>query len=69
MTDDHNTDADEAGSYTSPWIVRWVGKPLLILITLASLAWAGDLYRRVGLIFLNEQFYAGMLALGMPALS
>ena len=68
MTDDHNTDADEAGSYTSPWIVRWVGKPLLILITLASLAWAGDLYRRVGLIFLNEQFYAGMLALGMPAL-
>jgi len=68
MTDNHNSDGSIAGPVTSPWLVRWIGKPLLVLITLASLAWAADLYRRAGLIFLNEQFYAGMLALGMPAL-
>jgi TRAP transporter 4TM/12TM fusion protein len=49
-----------------------IGRGLCALLTLASLAWAGDLYRSVGLDFLNnimnEQFYAGMLAIGLPAL-
>lgn len=62
-------DADHAtGGCTEPWLVKYVGKSLLLLLTLGSLAWAADAYRALGLIFLNEQFYSGMLALGMPAL-
>ncbi len=48
-----------------------IGMGLCALLTLGSLAWAADLYRSVGLDFLNammnEQFYAGMLAIGLPA--
>ena len=35
------------------------------LLTLASIAFALQLYRSVGLLLYNEQFLAGMLALGM----
>lgn len=41
---------------------------LLIVLVLAALAWAADLYRAVGMLFMNEQYYAGILALGLPAL-
>jgi TRAP transporter 4TM/12TM fusion protein len=45
-----------------------IGRGFCALLALGSLAWAGDLYRWVGLYFMNEQFYAGMLAVGLPAL-
>ena len=61
-------DNDDAHTQPASFVVRYVGNGLAALVTLASLAWAADLYRTVGLVFLNEQFYAGMLALGMPAL-
>jgi TRAP transporter 4TM/12TM fusion protein len=48
--------------------VRRLGSGLCALITIGSLFWAADLYRKVGLLFMNEQFYAGMLAIGLPAL-
>jgi TRAP-type uncharacterized transport system fused permease subunit len=35
------------------------------LLTLASLAWAVQTYRSVGLLLFNEQILAGMLALGL----
>ena len=44
------------------------GIALCALLTVGSLVWAADLYRAVGLYFMNEQFYAGMLAIGLPAL-
>jgi hypothetical protein len=34
------------------------------LLTLASIAFAIQVYRNVGLLLFNEQFLAGMLALG-----
>lgn len=45
-----------------------LGQGTLVILVLAALAWAADLYRSVGLIFMNEQYYAGILALGLPAL-
>ena len=45
-----------------------IGSGLCALLALGALAWAADLYRAVGLSFMNEQFYAGMLAIGLPAL-
>ena len=35
-------------------------------MTLAALAWAADLYPRVGLVLYTEQFLAGMLAIVLP---
>jgi len=60
-----------AGAITVEPVARamqHVANALLFVMVLAALAWAGDLFRTFGLIFLNEQYYAGMLALGMPAL-
>lgn len=44
------------------------GHLLLVVLVLAALAWAADLYRAFGFVFMNEQYYAGILALGLPAL-
>ena len=38
-----------------------------VLLTLGSVAWALDLYRRVGLVLYTEQFLAGMIALALPS--
>ncbi|MEQ8695209.1 MAG: TRAP transporter large permease subunit, partial [Bauldia litoralis] len=45
-----------------------IGMVLCAILTIGSLLWAADLYREIGLNFMNEQFYAGMLAIGLPAL-
>jgi len=47
------------------WTVRVLGAGLGTILTLGSLGWAADLYRAVGLLFMNEQFYAALLAVGL----
>ena len=42
-----------------------MAKVLAAALTLAALAWAADLYRTVGLLLINEQFNAFMLALAL----
>ena len=37
-----------------------------VLLTLGAIAWAADLYRAVGLVLYNEQFYAAMLGIALP---
>ena len=37
-----------------------------VLLSLGSIAWAADLYRAVGLVLYNEQFYAAMLGITLP---
>ena len=60
------TDEDRgAGSDQGSWTVRVLGGALGAALTLGSLAWAADVYRRVGLEIYNEQFYAAMLAVGI----
>lgn len=39
---------------------------LASLLTLGSLAWAADIYTKIGLVLYNEQFLAGMLGLVLP---
>ncbi len=58
----------EAAAPTGDILVKWAGGGLCALLTLGALLWAADLYRAVGLIFMNEQFYAAMLAIGLAAL-
>ena len=41
---------------------------LAFLVTAGALAWAADLFRKVGLLLYKEQFLAGMLALALPLL-
>ena len=44
---------------------RWLILVGASLLTLGSIAFAIQFYRSVGLLLFNEQFLAGMLALGM----
>lgn len=44
-----------------------LGLVLSGLLCVGSLAWGLDVYREIGMSFMNEQFKAGMLALAMPA--
>jgi TRAP-type uncharacterized transport system fused permease subunit len=44
---------------------RTAARILAIVLTLAALAWAADLYRTVGLLLINEQFNAFMLAVAL----
>ena len=37
-----------------------------IALTLGSIAWAADVYRRIGLVLYTEQFLAAMLGLALP---
>jgi TRAP transporter 4TM/12TM fusion protein len=37
-----------------------------VVLSLGSIAWAADLYRAVGLVLYNEQFYAAMLGITLP---
>lgn len=46
-------------------IVRALRAPLAALMTLASLAWAGDLYRAAGMVLYTEQFLAAMLGISL----
>ena len=39
---------------------------LAVLLTLAALAWAADLFRYVGLLLYTEQFLGGILAVALP---
>ncbi|MEE8396239.1 MAG: TRAP transporter fused permease subunit [bacterium] len=41
---------------------------LAVLLIVGGLAWAGDLYRMVGLLLYPEQFLSGMLAVVLPLL-
>ena len=46
----------------------WLADALAFLVTAGALAWAADLFRKVGLLLYKEQFLAGMLALALPLL-
>jgi TRAP transporter 4TM/12TM fusion protein len=48
--------------------VRVLISVLAVAVALAALAWAADLYRTVGLIFLAEQFLAAFLGTGLALL-
>jgi TRAP transporter 4TM/12TM fusion protein len=43
----------------------WLAQALAILLTLAAVGWAADLYRKVGLLLYNEQFNAFVLAIAL----
>ncbi len=58
----------EAEAPRGDWLVMWVGGGLCAVLTLGALLWAADTYRDLGLYFMNEQFYAAMLAVGLAAL-
>ncbi len=60
-------EAEVAAPVGSP-LVRWVGGGLCAMLTMGALLWAADLYRAFGLVFMNEQFYAAMLAIGLAGL-
>ena len=53
------------GGGTGSRIVDGIATALAALLTLASLAWAADLYRAAGILIWDEQFYAGMLAIAL----
>jgi len=44
-----------------------LGLVLCALISVASLGWAVDIYRELGMSFMNEQFFAMVLAMALPA--
>ncbi|NMG40359.1 TRAP transporter fused permease subunit [Chelativorans sp. ZYF759] len=48
-----------------PGAVGWLKIALASAITIAALMWGGDLFRRVGLNILTQQFVAGMLAVSL----
>ncbi|MCY4239473.1 MAG: TRAP transporter fused permease subunit [Rhodospirillaceae bacterium] len=60
-------EAEAAAPVGSP-LVKWVGGGLCAMLTMGALLWAADLYRAFGLVFMNEQFYAAMLAIGLAGL-
>jgi len=45
--------------------VRFIRNTLATLLTLGALAWAGDLYRTVGLLLFQQQFLVAMLGTGL----
>jgi TRAP transporter 4TM/12TM fusion protein len=49
-------------------VVRILRPPLALFLTLGTLAWAADLYRAVGLLFLPEQFLAAIFGTGLALL-
>ena len=62
---------DEASQDSAPPVspvVRILRPPLALFISLGTLAWAADLYRAVGLLFLPEQFLAAIFGAGLALL-
>jgi len=55
------TDAGGERESRRHW-TRPVASTLAVVLVLSALAWAADLYRSVGLLLINEQFYAFVLA-------
>jgi len=39
---------------------------LAVALTFGAVAWAADLFRKVGLVLYSEQYIAGMLTLALP---
>ena len=60
MTDPAGDMVTQPASWTST-----AAKIIAAMLTLAALAWAADLYRSFGLLLINEQFNAFMLALAL----
>jgi TRAP transporter 4TM/12TM fusion protein len=60
-----DTDTDQtAGRLNRP--LRGLVSVLASLLTLGSIAWAADIYSKLGLVLYNEQFLAAMLGLVLP---
>jgi TRAP transporter 4TM/12TM fusion protein len=53
------------GGFDQPSSLGPVATALAIILTLAALAWAADLYRSVGLLLIDEQFNAFILAIAL----
>ena len=64
IKDDEEVTIAESAS----WPVKRLGALFGALLTIGSLAYALDLYRKVGLVFLNEQLLVGVLGVGLAAL-
>lgn len=60
-----NSEAGTAGPMQVPPVLRFAGPVLAALLTCGSLAWAADLYRKVGIVILTEQFLAAMLGIAL----
>jgi TRAP transporter 4TM/12TM fusion protein len=61
VTDAH---ASESALPVSP-VVRFLRPILAVAIALASLLWAADFYRRVGILFIPEQFLSATFGTGL----
>lgn len=57
--------AEDHPSPVTPGAVGWLKIALASAITIAALMWGGDLFRRVGINILTQQFVAGMLAVSL----
>jgi TRAP transporter 4TM/12TM fusion protein len=57
-------EGSDQGRQQQGW-VGWATWTLAVLLTLAAVGWAADVYRSVGLLVYNEQFNAFMLALAI----
>ena len=56
--------AGESGDRPAPW-TSTVARIFAAVLTLSALAWAADLYRTAGLLLINEQFNAFVLAIAL----
>jgi len=53
------------GGIGEPQSIGWVPTALAVLLSLAALGWALDIYRYFGLLLIDEQFNAFMLAISL----
>jgi hypothetical protein len=53
------------GGLDQPSSLGPVATALAIVLTLAALGWAADLYRSIGLLLIDEQFNAFILAVAL----
>ncbi len=61
-------DEDVTIAATASWSVKRLGVLFAALLTIASLAEALDLYRKIGWVFLNAQLLLAFLGIGLAAL-
>ena len=62
---DSDFSAANSSSPETPGTVGWLKIALASAITIAALMWGGDIFRRVGINILTQQFVAGMLAVSL----
>ncbi len=61
-----NTDTTSESAPQQNRASKGVTAFLAVVLTLGSIAWAADLFRKVGLLLYTEQFLCGILAVALP---